>query len=113
MLLSLIAAAPGTSVALPVWVQWRSWEWEGHTVWWPFSMLAAGVLLLILFGWALLHLTPLVLGIIAAVYGIRWLRRSLDPHSDPAISLLRERYARGDITRDEFEAKLRDLDRRP
>jgi uncharacterized membrane protein len=113
MLPSLVGAASQIGFALPVLAQVRTWEWESHPVWWPFSLFAAGLVLLILFGWALLHLVPLVLGIIAAVYGIRWLRRSLDSHSDPAVAVLRERYARGEITKEEFDAKLRDLDRRP
>jgi len=80
-----------------------------HPVWGPFSILAAGLLLLILFAWALLHLAPLVLGIIAAVLGIRWLIRNTSaPRSDAAVAILRERYARGEITKEEFDAKLRE-----
>jgi uncharacterized membrane protein len=68
------------------------------------------VLLLILFGLALLHVAPLILGIISAVFGIRWLKRSIDrSRSNPAISVLRERYARGEIPKEELDAKLRDL----
>ena len=104
--------APDAIFAMSAWAQERAWDrhWELHPLWWPVAGLAVGVLLLILFAWALLHLAPLVLGIIAAVFGIRWLKRSLDgSRSDPAISVLRERYARGEITREEFDAKLRDL----
>ena len=32
---------------------------------------------------------------------------------DPAVAVLRERYARGEISKEEFEAKLRDLESRP
>src|SRR5438132_14083457 len=44
------------------------------------------------------------------VVGIRWLaiqRRAWG--TDSAMQILRERYARGDISREEFEAKRRDL----
>jgi uncharacterized membrane protein len=86
------------------------WHWELHPIWWPFVALAAALLLLILFAWALLHLAPLVLAAVAIVFGIRWLKRSPDgSRSDPAISVLRERYARGEVSKEEFDAKLRDL----
>jgi putative membrane protein len=101
---------------LPAWAQERGfeWQWDMHPVWWPFTVIAASLLLMILFGWVLLNLAPLILGAIAAVLGIRWLTRaSRAARHDPAVAILRERYARGEITRDEFEARLRDLEGRP
>ena len=101
---------------LPAWAQERGleWQWDVHPIWWPFAMIAVSLLLLVLFGWVLLNLAPLILGAIAAVLGIRWLSRaSRSTRHDPAIAILRERYARGEITRDEFEARMRDLDGRP
>src|SRR5216684_6162270 len=95
------------------WAQERTWEghWEVHPLWWPFVILAAALILLVLFGWALLNLAPVILGIIGAVLGIRWLMRATDrSHStDRAISVLRERYARGEVSKEEFDAKMRDL----
>jgi putative membrane protein len=94
------------------WAQERTWDWhwEMHPMWGLVAALAAGWVLLILFGWALLHLAPLILGIIAGVLGIRWLiRNTSGPRSDTAVAILRERYARGDISKEEFDAKLRDL----
>lgn len=46
-------------------------------------------------------------GIIAGLlFGIRWLMsQSRDGHSDSAIEILRQRYARGEINKDEFDAK--------
>ena len=42
--------------------------------------------------------------------GIWWFVRELRPtQRDRAIQLLRERYARGEIDREEFEARRRDL----
>src|SRR5499427_9535839 len=101
---------------LPAWAQERGfeWQWDVHPIWWPFAMIAVSLLLLVLFGWVLLNLAPLILGAIAAVLGIRWLTRvSRSTRHDPAIALLRERYARGEITRDEFGVRMRDLDGRP
>ena len=82
-----------------------------YPIWWPVSAAAAALLLLVLLGWALLHLIPLVLAVVAAVLGIRWLARTTETSRprDPAIALLRERYARGEIGKDEFDAKMRDL----
>jgi len=99
------------------WAQERTWEgrWEMPLLWWPFVLGAGTLVLLILLGWALLHLIPLVLAIVAAVFGIRWLTKTTDvsrPH-DPAVALLRERYARGEIGKDEFDAKMRDLGGNP
>jgi putative membrane protein len=49
----------------------------------------------------------MVAGIIVA---IRWLAsQTRAPRSDRARDVLRERYARGEIDRDEFEARKRDL----
>jgi putative membrane protein len=49
--------------------------------------------------------------ILAAVgLGIWWLARRLRPADrDAALAMLRERYARGEITPEEFEARRRDL----
>jgi putative membrane protein len=99
-------------VSLPAWAQERAWEgqWELHPLWWPFLALAAAVVLLVLFGWALLNLAPAILGIVGAVLGIRWLMKATGTRrSDPAVAILRERYARGEIGKEEFEAKMRDL----
>lgn len=44
------------------------------------------------------------------VLGIRWLAaRGGGSSSDRALEILRQRYARGEIDREEFEAKRRDL----
>ncbi|MBI4608121.1 MAG: SHOCT domain-containing protein [Candidatus Rokubacteria bacterium] len=51
-----------------------------------------------------------VLVIVGIVLGIRWLvgaGRASGP--DRAVEILRERYARGEISREEFEARKRDL----
>ncbi len=44
------------------------------------------------------------------VVGIRWLvHQGRGPRSDSALDILRERYARGEIDREEFLARKRDL----
>jgi len=104
----ILLAHPGIAGA-----QERTWEgrWEMPIFWWPFVFVVGALVLLILLGWALLHLIPLVLAVVAAVLGIRWLTRTTETSGqrDPAVALLRERYARGEIGKDEFDAKMRDL----
>jgi putative membrane protein len=74
---------------------WSEFGWFGMGFGWVFMILFWGVILL---------------GIAALV---RWLvaGRSADPGTErkTAIEMLRERYARGEIGRDEYEQKLRDL----
>jgi uncharacterized membrane protein len=92
--------------------QERAPVWDGafHPAWWPLIAAAAGVVLLVLVAWGLLYLTPILLAIIGVVFGLRWLMKvSAHRASDLALDILRQRYARGEISKDEFEAKKRDL----
>ncbi len=57
-------------------------------------------------GWMIV---PWLLLIAAAAVGVWWLVRRQAPRHDRALETLRERYARGEITREEFEARRRDL----
>lgn len=78
------------------------WEWGMHPVWWMWGAWGIGMGLLMLVFWGL------VIAVIAL--GIRWLvRQGREPGSSRALDILRERYARGEINKDEFEAKRRDL----
>ncbi len=44
------------------------------------------------------------------VLAIRWLvSQGRESRTDTALDILRQRYARGEINKDEFEAKKRDL----
>ena len=84
--------------------------WDTYPIWWPVGIAATALLLLVLFGWVLLHLVPLVLVIVASVLGIRWLMGATTARrADAAVAILRERYARGEISKEEFDAKMRDL----
>lgn len=76
------------------------WGWEMHPMWWWGWGL--GMMLMMLLFWGLV--------IVGLVLGIRWLiGQGRETRSDSALEILRQRYARGEINKDEFEAKKRDL----
>jgi putative membrane protein len=76
------------------------WHWEMHPIWfWGWGL---GMMLMMLIFWLLV--------IVGVVLSIRWLvRQGKHGPSDPALEILRERYARGEINKEEFEARKRDL----
>ncbi len=65
--------------------------------WWLVSFLVGAGLLALL--------------VVALVAAIRWLWTNVPAEraQDRALTILRERYARGEINREEFEARRRDL----
>jgi len=76
------------------------WHWEMHPMWW--GTWGIGMMLMMLLFW--------VVVIVGFVVGIRWLLgRGRTPRSDSALTILRERYARGEINKDEFEQRRKDL----
>jgi putative membrane protein len=90
--------------ALPIraWAQERPWEWGWHPMWGMWGAVGVGMMLFMLVFW--------VLVIVGLVLGIRWLatpRR--ESRGDAALEILRQRYARGEINKEEFDAKKRDL----
>lgn len=92
---SVLAAAPASA-------QERGWEWGMHPMTWMWGAWGVGMMFMMLVFWGLV--------ITGIVLGIRWLARSgARGRSDTALEILRERYARGEIDRQEFEAKRRDL----
>ncbi len=100
MVLSL-AGTPGS-----VWAQERAyeWGWGMHPMWGLWGIWGIGMMLFMFLFWALV--------IVGIVVGIRWLVRQGRPEiSDSALEILRQRYARGEINREEFEARRRDLQR--
>jgi putative membrane protein len=74
-----------------------------HPIWGIWGVWGIGMMLMMLVFWGVV--------IVGIVLGIRWVvtqgRESRAP--DPALDILRQRYARGDISKEEFEAKKKDL----
>jgi putative membrane protein len=76
------------------------WWWGMHPVWW--GAWGLGMMLMMLLFWALV--------IVGIVLGIRWLvSQGKESRSDSALEILRQRYARGEINKEEFDGKKRDL----
>ena len=95
--LTAIWSVPSAPVA-----QERPWEWGMHPMWWIGGAWGIAMMLMMLVFWGLV--------IAGIVLGIRWLvRQGESSRRDPALDILRQRYARGEINKDEFEAKRRDL----
>lgn len=91
--------------ASPAWAQDRGWDgwWSMCGTW---GMWGIGMMLIMLVFWGLV--------IAGTVLGIRWLvtqgaGRGGAVHHDRALEILKVRYARGEIDRQEFDAKTRDL----
>jgi len=80
--------------------RYYEWRWQMHPMWW--GVWGIGMMLMMFLFWVLV-----VVGLIVA---IRWLiSKGKTPRSDSAFDILRERYARGEINKEEFEAKKKDL----
>jgi putative membrane protein len=79
------------------------WSWSTHPMGWMWGVGGLVMMLMMLLFWGL------VIG--GIVVGIRWLvRQGGEPRSDRALDILRERYARGEIGKEEFETRRRDLE---
>ena len=103
--MAFAALAGGTPPALAQ-AQDRDWNgWASHPMWGMWSVWGLMMMLLMLVFWGLV--------IAGLAVGLRWLvSRARDPRrdrADAALDILRQRYARGEISREEFEAKQRDL----
>ncbi|MGE0563607.1 MAG: SHOCT domain-containing protein [Pseudolabrys sp.] len=69
------------------------------------------------YGYGIMHMVFWVIVLVAVIVGIVWLVRSMGGSSastgitrrSPGLDVLEERYARGDINRDEYLQKKRDL----
>jgi len=91
------------ALALPM-AQERAadWGWSMHPMWWMWGAGGIVMMLMMLVFWGLV--------IAGVVLGVRWLLgQSREPRGDRALDILRERFARGDVGKEEFEAKKRDL----
>jgi len=89
-------------VPLVLWAQERPHEFRMHYMLEPWGIGMIGIMLMMLVFWGLL--------IVALVLGIRWLvKQGREPRTDSALEILRQRYARGEINKEEFETKKREL----
>ena len=88
--------------------QWRGYEW-GHgpgMMGWGYGMGWFGPIIMIAFWIAV---------IVGIVFLIRWLVLAIRPGShgtaagESALEILKKRYARGEINKEEFEEKRKDL----
>jgi putative membrane protein len=91
--------------AAPVvlWAQERPYYdggWGMHPMMW--GAWGYGMMFMMLIFWALV--------IAAVVLGIRWISaQGKEPRSDSAIEILKQRYARGEIDKEEFDSRKKDL----
>jgi putative membrane protein len=94
-------AAPSVAWAQPGWESWGHPSW-GHPMWGMWGAWGLVMMLMMLVFWGLI--------IAGLVLAIRWLMSpSRHAGSDAALDILRQRYARGEIDREEFLARKRDL----
>lgn len=93
----LSLTGPGTARAQP---GPYDGPWGMHGMWGTWGI---GMALFMALFWALV--------IAAVVYGIRWLTiRGRAAEEERPIDIVKRRYARGEITREQFEALERDLE---
>lgn len=99
----LMVAVAGWLTPSAAWAQGRADEWWwGHPMWGVWGAWGIGMMVILLVFWALV--------IVGLVLGVRWLvTQGREFRSDTALDILRQRYARGEINTEEFEAKKRDL----
>lgn len=88
------------SLPMLAWAQERPYNYGGmHYMWGPWGI---GMMLMMLVFWGLI--------IVVLVLGIRWLvTQGREPRADSALDILRQRYARGEITKEQFEAMKQEL----
>ena len=89
----------GVGAPMTAWAQQRPYDWGMHYMWGPWGI-GMMLMMLVFFG----------LVVAALVLGIRWLvTQGRESRSDSALDILRQRYARGEIDKDQLEALKRDL----
>ena len=96
----------GAVMGTGMWGGGHMWGWDGNGAW---SWWGLGMMLIMMLFW--------VLVIAAIIAGIVWVvRQASDGTNDgsarqgQALNILRERYARGEITKEEFERMRQDLE---
>jgi putative membrane protein len=97
--LTIAILAPGSVLA-----QERTWDWQSgmHPMMFMWGAGGLVIMLMMVIFWGLV--------IAGLVLGLRWLIGQSRPAlRDEALEILRQRYARGEIDKQEFEARKRDL----
>lgn len=92
---TLIFTMPSWAQTGPVPGPMHEWAWHG---WWPLG--------------GLIWLAFLGLAIVGLITVVRWLFGDKGPerrHPSSALAILEERYARGEINREEYDQRRRDL----
>lgn len=99
-----LAVALGTLAPAPALAQERAWEWQWgmHPMMVMWGAWGIGMFLTMLVFWGLV-----IAGIVLGVRAL--LKVTRGEQGDRALEILRERYARGEIDTQEFEARKRDL----
>ena len=99
----LLGVLAGLSIPVAACAQERPYDfWGMHPMWGMWGAWGLGMMFMMLVFWGLI--------IVGLVLGIRWLvSQGRESRSDSAMDILRQRYARGEIDREEFEARRRDL----
>ncbi len=89
----------GVTLPMVAWAQERPYDWGMHYMW---GATGIGMMLMMILFWGLI--------IVGLVFGIRWLvAEGRESRSDTALDILRQRYARGDISKEEFETRKREI----
>jgi putative membrane protein len=84
------------------WAQQPAYEWGTHPMWWMWGAWGIGMMLIMLLFWGAV--------IVGLVLGIRWLlRQGQGQRPDSALEILRQRYARGELAKDDFERMKKEL----
>ncbi len=99
VLVWVVGVLSGVLMPMTAWAQQRPYDWGMHYMWGPWGI-GMMLMMLVFFG----------LVIVGLVFGIRWLiTQGKEPQSDSALDILRQRYARGEINKEEFETKKQEL----
>lgn len=99
----ILGVLSGLNMPIAAWAQERPYDfWGMHPMWSMWGAWGIGMMFMMLVFWGLV--------IVGLVLGIRWLvTQGRESRSDTALDILRQRYARGEIDKEEFEARKRDL----
>jgi putative membrane protein len=99
----MLGLLSGVGTPAVAWAQERPIDpWAMHPMWGMWGAWGFGMMLMMLVFWGLI--------IVGLVLGIRWLvNQGRESRSDTALDILRQRYARGEIDKEEFKARKRDL----